>query len=548
MVLDINDFKLGVDGKFWNHLTKEMSFKDIVNYKDIKKDEFILELGQEINNYEYNFMKPYYFYSPKSKGILRKIKLYSIGDTSVYYYCVKKIQKELSDEIRKNRLVYGGFRFTPELRLRDEDLLNMTINYEYDAGLSVNNFRKEWSQYQKLADSLSQKNYSYYIHIDIAHFYDDINLDILENKIRSIVNGKSKIIDLLFNFLRFSDKRDLGYIQSNVGIPQEEVGEMSRLLANFYLASYDTEMIRFMKAYFKEEEKFTYTRYADDMWFCFHGDYDDGLRIVQKASFELSKLKLHISENKLEFFSVDKFIQHWHFIEWESMFENKKNLTYLFNLYLNLHTNQYGRWFSLASYILQILISNEKSIDVIFISVDNARAFLDSIVKNPKFIFRLKNDKLHFFKKLLNKYPELRQDLEAHLQNKGSIYPNVEYFILDLLSGISEYGADIDFFINHYFSSFSREYQWYSRCLCLKYIIENLDFMEKNRKESLTKFMNHIERAKKYFTKLERRYVISFLSNLRNDKGGRVLKRYFNTPEDIVFINFLRIDGLYHDK
>lgn len=537
MVIDINDFKLAIDKKFWGHLTKEMSFKDIVNYKDIIKHDYILELGREINNYEYNFMKPYYFYSPKSLGILRRIKIYSIGDTSVYYYCVKKLQKELSDEIKKNKFVYGGFRFTPELRLREEDILRMSINYEYESGLSINSFRKEWNEYQKLAKRLSQKNFDYYIHIDIAHFYDDINLDILENKIRNVVNGNSKIIDLLFNFLRFSDKRDLGYIPSNVGIPQEEVGEMSRLLANFYLSSFDTEIINYLKKYFINEEKATYTRYADDMWFCFNGNHDDGLRIVQKVSFELGKLKLHISENKLKYFNVDEFVEYWQFTEWEEMFSKKEDLLYLFDLYLELHRSQIGRWFSLASYILQIFISKEKSFDIIFTTIDKARSFLDSIVANPKFIFRLKQDKLFFFKKLVNKFPELKQDLFTHLNTKGDIYPNVEYFILNLLSGISQTDQDIDFFIKHYFSSFNREYQWYSRCICLNYINEHLDFLEKQRRDSLSKLMNHLEKANKHFTKLERRYVISFLSNLRNDKGGRILKKYFNSPEDIVYIN-----------
>ncbi|WP_246042121.1 reverse transcriptase domain-containing protein [Cohnella pontilimi] len=541
-MLDINDFKTGIDKKFWDHLTKEMSFQDIVNYKDIKKDEFINELGREINNFEYNFMKPYYFFSPKSLGILRKIKLYSLGDTSVYYYCVKKLQKELSEEIKKNKFVYGGFRFTPELRLREEDLNKLRINYEYENGLSVNNFRKEWSEYQKLAKRLSEKNFDYYIHIDIAHFYDDINLDILENKVRNVVIGKSKIIDLLFNFLRFSDKRDLGYTPSNVGIPQEEVGEMSRLLSNFYLSSFDSEITNYLEKYFSNNESFTYTRYADDMWFCFLGSYDDGLRIVQKVSFELSKLKLHISESKLKFFDVQEFTDHWKFNEWEIMFSKKEDLPFLFEMYLDLHEKQHGRWFSLAFYILQIITSKDKSFVDIFFNLENSRAFLDSIVKNPKFIFRLKKDKLKFFKKLILTYPELRNDLIEYLKSKGSIYPNVEYFILDLLSGISQNDEDIDFFVRWYFESFQREYQWYSRCICMNYLIDHSDYLEKHRKESLGKILSHIEKANKHFTKLERRYTMAFLSNLRNDKGGKIIKKYFNSPDDFVFVNFLRQD------
>lgn len=280
-MIDIKRFEISIDNSFWNYITKKSSFADVINFDDIEKKSFIIELANKVNHYEHHFAVPEFLFLPKSNGILRKIKVFSLADSVLYYYCVKEMQNELSNVIKSVPNVFGGFKFSPDLRMKNSDLDQFKSNPEYEK-FAKNNYRKEWSEYQNIAEAISARQYDYYIHIDIAHFYDDINLDILEKRLRSYIYEKDSIIDLLFHILKNSDREDFGYSPTTSGLPQEEIGEMSRLLANFYLNSFDQNLTNWLKKYFKCEinEKFVYTRFADDMWVSFNGESYDSYEVV----------------------------------------------------------------------------------------------------------------------------------------------------------------------------------------------------------------------------------------------------------------------------
>lgn len=544
LIVDVRRFKDAIDSRFWKHITKESSFKDILDYKDTRKDKFVSEVAKNLNSFEHHFSKPFYNYIPKAHGILRKIKSYTLADTCIYYYCVKQLEDLLSNEIKKTNHVFGGFRFTKDLKVSKKYLDELAFDPEYGSVLAENNFREEWSDYQNLAQSLYERHYDLYIHIDVAHFYDDINLDILENKLRDVAINKSKIIDLLFNFLRLSDKTDLGYIPSSVGVPQEDVGEMSRLLANFYLSSFDQRIDEHINKNFTDGDCF-YTRYADDMWFCLNGDINEAHKLIQKVSFELNKLKLHINESKLKFFHSDEFNEYWMFYDWIEMFENKSNINYLYDKYWILHNNKEGRWFSLALYILRAIISNneypkEDIINNLLTTFDEAYNFLHSIITEPKFTFRINNETSLFFKCLINKYPNLKSCLKDFLYSDQNIYPNVEYFILEFLVGTCN-EKDTDFFYDYYFKATTLNHHWYSRCLCLKFLI-NYSFVLENTiyTKELQKLIKHFGNSSYRFNRIERRYAMYLIYGLRFRKGDEVLNKFFNLPEDKAFLEYIR--------
>ena len=542
MLVDVKDFVEKIDQKFWNHITKQAVFRDIVDYKDISREDFLRNLATSLNNFEHSFNKPDYFYAPKDEGILRKTKVHNLQDTCIYYYCVKSIQDELSAEIKKNPNVFGGFRMTPDLDLTDEDLDRLSYDPRYESSLAKNKYRKEWGNYQKLALGLANRNFDKYVHLDIAHFYDDVNLGILENRVKSVVQGKPNILDILFHFLKYSDMRDLGYFPSSVGVPQEELGDMSRLLANFYLAQFDSSILKILEEMFPAPNGFVYTRYADDLWFCFNGDKEDMPIVIQRVSLELQRLKLHLNEKKIEVFDSNEFKKYWHFEQWEKMYAYKMvfewDLDLLFQLHKDLLSNQVGRWFSLDNYVIKVITSRGKNVSVISNKVE-AEEFISGILNTPKMVGRFSDEHREFFIELLRNYPALKTILKEYLSSKRNIYPSVEFFVLEILACSIQEIEDIDFFVSTYFDAV-KPYQWYSRCICIRTLFENIAYLEKDRKDKLKKIIKHMGDSGSNQSFRERRYSIRFLLHLRDNRGQETLAKYFAKPDDLSFLNHLK--------
>lgn len=96
--------------------------------------------------------------------------------------------------------------------------------------------------------------------LDIANFYDNINLSLLEKKLLvSVPVEKLEFINMLMYFLKNWNLKNDKYHLKSVGIPQNEFGDQSRLLANFYLQNYDKMVKRIC-----DISNATYIRYADD--------------------------------------------------------------------------------------------------------------------------------------------------------------------------------------------------------------------------------------------------------------------------------------------
>lgn len=539
-MIDQKSFIKEIDTPFWKHITKETPFKDIVNYKDIDKNKFLLRICEKLNSYDYHFKLPLYLYVPKSQGVVRKVKIYSISDTSIYYYCVKLLEEQISKVIKKNPNVFGGFRMTSKLKLTEEELNKLAFDPTYENPFNRVAFRKEWSDYQKLARALYDNKYKYYIHLDITHFYDDINLDILERNLRNALSDKQNVIDILFYFLRNSDKRDLGYNPSNVGIPQENMGEMSRLLANFYLNMFDREIRLYFKNVFKNQE-IIYTRYADDLWICFNGQKEEAKKIIQVISFYLQKLKLHLNESKISILNRREFFRHWHFSDWERIEKIKRSKAYysLFNRLANPEDGiREGRWFSPANYSLRVILRRK---DVRYIkNVNEAKRFINTLLENPKITERLRDDLYYFVKELIKKYPAIVSYLKNYLRSPKNIYPHLEYFILSFLVRYYRGKNRFDYFYSYYKNSQVLEYHWYLRVICQKYFFQNLSYFHSAHFIKRRELLNLVEKKIGAMNVLERRHTIYFLIRLNTDRSHKILKKHFTNDEDISFMYYLR--------
>ncbi|TDL88737.1 hypothetical protein E2R55_16345 [Vibrio vulnificus] len=544
-MISLRDFQKEVDFRFWNVAKKKTKYKDIINFNDLDKKQILKEIVEDINKADYNFSTPLYYYSAKKNGILRRIKIYNIRDLAVYYYCVKKIQDELTEKIKKIETAFGGFKFSADNRVLSSDSNNdIPIDNEmeyfdsYQSLISKESFIKEWKGYQQLAYEALDNGYKYYIHIDISHFYDDINLDILEKHVRNIVRDKREIIDLLFYFLRLSDKKDLGYSTASVGIPQEELGEMSRVLANFYLSYYDEAIVSFLNSYLGTGN-YLYFRYSDDMWFCFNEDKSVAFRIIQQVSILLNKIKLHINDSKIKIYNSIEFEEYWYFNEWSRMVNNKKSFRYLKSLYdhFNIESNRTGRWLSIAKYGLKVFTSNDMNTRY-FRKYDYAKVFVLKIIDKPAIIESFEEKHITFFIELIHRFPHLKQVLIKFLNSKDNIYPTVEFFILNILIELRPTKTTTDFMLNMFTKKFNKSStDWYSRCLCIRYFIKYKHVTTNNGIKD--KLIILIGKNKDYIeNEIERRTYIFFFNNF-NSSEKKLCASIFNKNNDFIFRSYL---------
>ena len=218
----------------------------------------------------------------------------------------------------KDRTVgtFGGWSISNPIqsidKIEKENLISSCEWYEYVSvsSLTISQWMKNWKEFSKLSYAKSIEYESnqcatdYVVALfDIANFYDTIKLDILESKLRLKCNTaeKNKIIDLLIYFLRYWNKPFEGYFPKSCGIPQEETGDCSRILANFYLRDYDKEIKKLCDDY-----NCDYLRFADDMTI-----FAPNRKIAEFILFEASKLLhrigLNINCSKVKFFNKQEY-------------------------------------------------------------------------------------------------------------------------------------------------------------------------------------------------------------------------------------------------
>lgn len=535
-MIDPEDFVAEVDSRFWKHISREGPFKDVKKYADLNREAFLRSVAKSLNNYTYDFGLPIIEYVPKTEGIVRTVKCYPLSDTCIYYYVTKKLQEEIVEKIKENEHVYGGFRMTPELRVEEKDYIDSPIDPSYENEFSKTQFRKEWSEYQNLAKSMYDAKYVTYLHFDIAHFYDDINLNLLESTLQNITSGKSDLVNLLFFFLKNSDRLDLGYHESTVGLPQESVGEMSRLLANLYLSLFDSQFRIALNDLFAGID-YKYFRYADDMWVAFNGPRVKYKDVMQIASLILQRNKLHVNESKTEVLSRDKFANHWQFDLWNIVLATKDNPKSCVHLIFQIQNRyQTGRWFSPLLYTLKTFTSDSENVKHIP-NLKFAMKFLGRLLGEPKFGLRINGGNIDFFKALFKKFPELDEKVIRPIVDKIFVlYPNVQIFCLELLTMCS-LRDNLEIVFNRYLSYSGKNYQWYLRCLCLRYMANYGSRISNwERRLSLLSKLSHTSSNQNF---IERRDSINLLMSLNKNRGDQTLDTYYNTPNDLKFREFI---------
>lgn len=327
MKIDKPSFLKIFETKFWTKLNESVvPFAD----KPIDKNEFLEKLHTQVTDFTYTPSHPrHYILVNKHNGVTRFVPTFNRKDYCVYYLCVKLLE----NEIAVNRVdgTFGGWTLGNTIRLKEEQEF---IELDYVPFNTINelSWAKEWRSFQDIARVTNASgNYDYYINLDIANFYDTINLAILERKIRHVApKSKQEVVTLLFHFLQNWNKRIEGYNIKTVGLPQDEIGDCSRILANFYLQDYDLAIKTICDKY---NSKFI--RFADDQ-IIFTDSKETARLILFEASKEFFKINLNVNSSKVkEFKTQTEFQTYWAFEIFDLLKDkdNKENINKGVELY-----------------------------------------------------------------------------------------------------------------------------------------------------------------------------------------------------------------------
>ncbi len=310
-------------GKFWQTITKN----SLIPLEKIPaKDELLKKLYGEIISSSYRPRDPRaYIMVNKGSSITRTLPVFEPEDVCYYYYYTKKIEPFIDG----NRVpgTFGGWSLGGVVRKAEElektytassmhqyempdgNIVGVDDSEEYSIPASFNPkaWAAEWQDYNKTLYTMSRGDvYDSVAELDIANFYDNINVDVLEEKLK--VSGVDpEDIEKLLYFLRNWGGYTNTAKTSHKGIPQDEVADCSRLIANYYLQDFDTEMYLLCREYGAK-----YFRYADDQ-IVMARSQKDLQEIITKASLKILRHGLCFNHTKSKLMTKTEFEEHFSF-------------------------------------------------------------------------------------------------------------------------------------------------------------------------------------------------------------------------------------------
>lgn len=314
---NLDKFKEYFNRDFWRGFQGKRVFSDIPSA--VKDKELIVSvLHNDLVNKTYYPRKPStYIHRNKGAGITRVIPVFTIQDYCVYYYCIKKLEPKIAYNRIDN--TFGGWSLNGLIRRSEEDEMGKRVK-DYDEledamaelhGISVSEHSfnpKAWVKaYGELNSRLyataKESEYSYVAEFDIANYYDSIRLDKLEASVREIATKEERdVVSLLFHFLNYWNRDINEYNRQTVGLPQDALGDCSRILANYYLQSYDKCVFDICKS-----NKCRYLRYADDQ-FIFADKREQLDYMLFKVSKQINCLGLSINQKKVKVLTTAELI------------------------------------------------------------------------------------------------------------------------------------------------------------------------------------------------------------------------------------------------
>lgn len=257
------------------------------------REVLLTRLTKIVHDSNYRPRRPEYTITiDKGHGVTRRIYVYRPEDYLVYIYAMLNLDSHLAHFHQQD--VFGGYTMGgPNRRYpcHPVSLNCMDPPSSHPGTLAKFAYMHEYKNYSAVIKDFLENNSScYLLTLDIANFYDSINLQKLEKMVyHSVPPDHLPELKLLFRFL--NRRKPLGQ-----GVPQEMIGDCSRLLAHFYLCPFDVKIRRFCRL-----NRIQYTRYLDDQVYCIPKNISPD-RVIFEVSKELSYLGLNLNLSKVELF------------------------------------------------------------------------------------------------------------------------------------------------------------------------------------------------------------------------------------------------------
>lgn len=325
---NFDTFSSKFDKAFWHAISTQY----LGNLSSEAKPLILNAVYTSLLNGTYQPSKPiHYIDHDKGRGVLRRIPVLEPKDYVVYFYCLRMLEEKIAANRVSN--TYGGWSLDGLLKASEDrqmrpltgklvliepsDTSIPTFSYnQYAWAAYYGDYQKKL--YATLKSYISKPEQMGYVTVqfDIANFYDNIHLNLLEKNLRALADKKDvPVVDLLCHFLKYWNRDTNGYDAQQTGIPQDALSDCSRILANFYLQDYDAAISQYCST-----NSSIYFRYADDQIIIARNE-PEAQAALHKASLELSKLGLHINKAKVFYRSVKELIEHFSFEEFRQLHE-----------------------------------------------------------------------------------------------------------------------------------------------------------------------------------------------------------------------------------
>ena len=250
-------------------------YHDPLRYIDLLNQNYLFkQLEKYFGGGKYKATQAESFYVPKKKFTLRQALVSPFIDRVIYMATVGVLAEKLDDAIIPN-------------------VFSARYN-KFSSNQLIINGVEQWKKMQyKLAECANLKNkngdykYGCVLEIDLLNFYDNINKNLLNEKIVRVcesVNEKNAAKLLSDILSKFSTKES--------GLPQNS--DASSLLATFYLNQVDVFMQHLVPAYY---------RFMDDVRiFC--KDKYEARKILQTFEYEIRRCHLSVNSQKTKILTL----------------------------------------------------------------------------------------------------------------------------------------------------------------------------------------------------------------------------------------------------
>lgn len=311
---------------FWKHLKNGCGIPIVSKDEFINRKDILASLESDVLKGKYFPESPIGFLSDSKKNsVPRFIPVFSVKDYSVFFASTKAFDKTLAEEAVEG--TYGGWSLGGERRKKEEvvaqslfedkGLIELipyneytvdAVDYMPDSTYTKSKWFENWQEYWKLLyATFGTKEYPFILQADIGNFYDNVDLVKLKKMIKRRCPKQELAADVLFHFLGHWNNSYNLYNKSVKGLPQDMVGDCSRILANYYLTSFDEAMQEHC-----DKDGIKYMRWADDLVFgCSSRKQMED--VTFQAQKRLQEIGLNLNSAKVEMVEIDEFLSNWRF-------------------------------------------------------------------------------------------------------------------------------------------------------------------------------------------------------------------------------------------